>query len=206
MTKRTKIIWACLLFGLIAAVCVPLLRKPLSPPNVLDRFCIVESSLACDRVDWVHVAPTLWDMYLPNGTYRSYKFVRRETGFFSNGTVVASGEELWYIPDEGEEASLRFMRGGEWFNYSNAIRVPGQIEIMYQNGAALLAKKQSADAISQFDGCIKQDPRFTAAYLMRANANYQLRQMDKVRADCDKAIELTSNCPHAQALREKAKK
>lgn len=205
MTKRSKIIWALLVFGLIVAVCVPLLHKALSPPNVFDRFCVVESSLACERVDWVHVAPTMWDMYLPDGTYRGYKFVRRETGVFSNGTVVASGEELWYIPDQGEESQLRFMRNGEWFNY-DSIRVPGPIETMYEDGAALLAKKQAAEAIAQFDNCIKQDPRFTAAYLMRANANYQLGQMDKAIADCDKAIDLTNKCPYAQALRKKAEK
>ena len=176
----------------------------MAPPNIHDRFCIVESSLACEREDWVQVAPDAWDVFLPDGTYRTYKFVRREQGFFSNGTVVQWNQALVYVPDKGEEATLRVMNNGEWFNYADAIRVPSQIETIYEDGAELLAKKKDEEAIFKFNSCIEQDARFTAAYIMRGNAYYQLGQMDKVIADCNKANELVADCKIVQELLKKA--
>lgn len=176
----------------------------MAPPNIHERFCIVESSLACEREDWVRVAPDVWEAFLPDGTYRTYKFVRREQGFLSNGTVVECNQALVYIPDKGEEATLRVMTSGEWVNYGDHIRVPGQIETAYQDGEVLLAKKRPEQAVDQFNSCIEQDPRFTAAYIMRANAYYQSGQMDKVIADCNKANDLVPNCKVVQELLKKA--
>lgn len=204
MATRTKLIWAFIVFGLIAAICIPLLRKSFSAPRLWQRFCFAESSLACDRQDWVRLNDNQWQAYLPDGTCQTYEFVRRERGFLSNGTVVKYGQFLVYIPDEGEESSLRVMKGGEWFNYLDMPRHPSQIEVSYQDGAKLLANKQAAEAIKLLDRSIEQDPRFTAAYILRATAYFQIGKMDKAIADCNKAIALTSKCSAAETLLKKA--
>lgn len=203
MHKTTKITWALIVLGLIAAVSFPLLRKPLSPPHERARFCITDSSLSCDREDWVKLKEKEWGAYAPNGVSRVYKFVRRETGVLSNGSVVQSGDSVVYIPDEGEEGTLRFMHGGEWFDYSGTIRVPSQIESMYEDGAGLLAAKDAKSALAKFDSCIEQDPRFVAAYLLRAEAYRQLGQKDKAISNLDEANKLAAGCKYGDDIRKK---
>ncbi len=203
MHKKTKITWALIVLGLIAAVAVPLLRKPFSPPRERSRFCITESTLSCDREDWVKTEPGVWEALAPNGVSRIYKFVRRETGVLSNGTVVKCDDATVYIPDEGEEGTLRFMQGSDWFDYTGTVRAPSQIESIYEDGARLLAGKDIKGAIAKFDDCIKQDPRFVTAYLLRGNAYNQLGQKDKAKVDCDTADELAADCKYAQELRQK---
>lgn len=197
-----------MVLGLVAAVSVPLLRKPLSPPHERTRFCITDSTLSCDREDWVKTSADVWEAYAPNGVSQIYKFVRREVGVLSCGTVVQKGENpregQVYIPDEGEENPLRFMHAGDWFDYPGSLRNPSQIEITYEDGARLLAGKDAKAAIQQFDECIKQDSRFVCAYLLRAEAYRQLGQKDKAIADLNKANELAAGCKYADEIRKKA--
>lgn len=189
--------------GLIAAVSFPLLRKPLSPARERARFCITDSTLSCDREDWVKIKDKEWEAYAPNGVSRVYKFVRRETGFLSNGTVVQSGDSVVYIPDDGEEGTLRFQQGGEWFDYTGTIREPSQIESIYEDGAGLLSHKDLKGAIAKFDSCIEQDPRFVTPYLLRAEAYRQLGQKDKALSNLDEAGKLAASCKYADEIRKK---